>query len=132
MGLLDSLKQEALDAAKKYAADNPQLGQEAANLIHTGPNGLSGFVQQFESAGFKQIVQSWVGTGPNQAITAQQIQQVLGSDKVKQIAARIGLDPNVVSQKLATIVPQIVDHLTPKGQIPQVAAAPAPQAAPPA
>jgi uncharacterized protein YidB (DUF937 family) len=60
-----------------------------------------------------------VGTGPNQPITAQQIEQALGSDRVKQIAARIGLDPNVVSQKLSTILPQIVNHLTPNGQLPQ-------------
>lgn len=123
MGLLDSLKQEAMAAVNKYAGDHPGLGQEITNLVHAGPGGLSGLVQQFQNNGLGSIVQSWVSTGPNQPITAQQIQQALGSDKVKQIAARIGLDPNVVSQKLSTILPQIVNHLTPNGQLPQAPAA---------
>ena len=118
MGFLDSLKQEAMAAVNKFAGDHPQLGSEVANLVHTGPGGLSALVQQFQANGLGSIIQSWVSTGPNQPITAQQIQQALGSDKVKQIAARIGLDPNVVSQKLSTMLPQIVNHLTPNGQIP--------------
>ncbi len=118
MGLLDSLKQEATAAVNKFAGDHPQLGTEIANMVHSGPGGLSALVQQFQANGLGSIVQSWVSTGPNQPISAQQIQQALGSDKVKQIAARIGLDPNVVSQKLSTILPQIVNHLTPNGQLP--------------
>lgn len=123
MGLLDSLKQEAMAAVNKFAGDHPQLGSEIANLVHTGPGGLSALVQQFQANGLGSIIQSWVSTGPNQPITAQQIQQALGSDKVKQIAARIGLDPNVVTQKLSTMLPQIVNHLTPSGQIPAAPAA---------
>lgn len=124
MSLFDSLKQEAMAAVNKFAGDHPQLGSEIANLVHTGPGGLSGLVQQFQANGLGSIIQSWVSTGPNQPISAQQIQQALGSDKVKQIAARIGLDPNVVSQKLSTLLPQIVNHLTPNGQIPAAPAAP--------
>jgi uncharacterized protein YidB (DUF937 family) len=119
---LESLKQDALAAASKYAGEHPQIGQEVANLVHAGPGGLSGLVQQFHSAGFAAVVQSWVSTGPNQPITAQQIQQVLGNEKVKQIAARLGVDTNVVSQKLATILPEVVNHLTPNGQVPVPAA----------
>ena len=70
-------------------------------------------------------MQSWVSTGPNQPINAQQIQQVLGSDRVKQMAAKVGLDPNVVSQKLSAMLPQIIDGLTPHGQLP-TATPPAP------
>jgi uncharacterized protein YidB (DUF937 family) len=123
MGFLDSLKQEAMAAVNKYAGDHPQLGTEIANLVHSGPGGLAGLVQQFQANGLGSVIQSWVSTGPNQPITAQQIQQALGSDKVKQIATRIGLDPNAVSQKLSTLLPQIVDHLTPNGQLPAAPAA---------
>jgi len=118
MGLFDALKQEAMVAVKKFAGDHPQLGQEALNLIQSKPGGLSGLVQQLQNAGLGHIVQSWVSTGPNQPITAAQLQQALGSDKVKEIAARLGLDPNAVSQKLSTILPEIVNHLTPNGQVP--------------
>ena len=119
---LESLKQDALAAASKYAGEHPQIGQEVANLVHAGPGGLSGLVQQFHSAGFAAVVQSWVSTGPNQQITAQQIQQVLGNEKVKAIASRLGVDTNVVSQKLASILPEVVNHLTPNGQVPVAAA----------
>src|SRR5262249_2372147 len=122
MGFLDSLKQQALAAANKYAGDNPQLQQEIADLVHGGGGGLSGLVQKFESSGLGQQVQSWIGTGPNAKINPQQIQDALGSEKVKQIASRLGIDPNVVSQKLATILPEVVNHLTPDGKVPTAVA----------
>ena len=125
MGLLDSLKQQAMGVINQVAGQNPQLAQEINNLVHSGPGGLAGLVQQFHGAGLGQIVQSWVSTGPNQPINAQQIQQVLGSDRVKQMAAKVGLDPNVVSQKLSAMLPQIIDGLTPHGQLP-TATPPAP------
>ena len=127
MGLLDSLKQEAMAAVNKFAGDHPQLGAEIGNLVHSGPGGLSALVQQFQTNGLGSIINSWVSTGPNQPISAQQIQQALGSDRVKQIAARIGLDPNVVSQKLSALLPQIVNHLTPNGQLPGTPPPQAPQ-----
>ena len=99
MGLLDSLKQEAMAAVNKYAGDHQQLGAEITNLVHAGPGGLSALVQQFQQNGLGSIINSWVSTGPNQPINAQQIQQALGSDRIKQITARIGLDPNVVTKK---------------------------------
>ncbi len=122
--MLDSLKQEAMAAVNKFAGDHPQLGSEITNMVHSGPGGLSALVQQFQKNGLGSIVNSWVSTGPNQPITAQQIQQALGSDRVKQIAARVGLDPTALSQKLSTVLPQIVNHLTPTGQLP---ATPPPQ-----
>ena len=125
MGLLDSLKQQAMGVINQVAGQNPQLAQEINNLVHSGPGGLASLVQQFHGAGLGQIVQSWVSTGPNQPINAQQIQQVLGSDRVKQMAAKVGLDPNVVSQKLSAMLPQIIDGLTPHGQLP-TATPPAP------
>ena len=132
MGTMESLEQQATAAAKKFAGDNPQLGQEIANIVHAGPGGISGLVQKFQAGGFGHLVQSWVSTGANQLITPEQLQQVLGSEKVKQIATRLGLDPNVVSQRIATILPEVVNHLTPNGQVPQAAAPAAPQASPPA
>lgn len=124
MGLLDDLKTQAEGLAHKLAGDHPQLAQEVTGLVHGGPGGLAGLVQLFKNNGLGHLMQSWVGTGPNQPITAQQIQQALGGDRVRQIATRHGIDPNLVAQKLSTILPQVVNHLTPHGQLP--AAAPKP------
>lgn len=124
MGLFDDLKRQAEGLAHRLAGEHPQLGQEVTALVHGGPGGLSGLVQQFQNNGLGHLVQSWVGTGPNQPINAQQIQQALGGDRLRQIATRLGIDPNVVAQKLSTILPQVVNHLTPDGQLPGAAPKP--------
>jgi uncharacterized protein YidB (DUF937 family) len=122
MGFLDQLKAQAEGAVQKFSGEHPKLGQEVMNLVHSGPGGLSGLVQRFQAGGLGHLIQSWISTGPNQPASAQQITQALGGDQLRQMAARVGLDPNVVAQRLSTILPQVVDHLTPNGQLPQVAA----------
>ena len=62
---------------------------------------------------------SWVGTGQNLPISAEQIQNVLGSERVKQFAAKAGISPEVASSKLAELLPAVVDRLTPDGKAPE-------------
>jgi uncharacterized protein YidB (DUF937 family) len=64
-------------------------------------------------------VSSWIGTGQNQSISASQIQSVLGSDVVKQLAAKIGVSPDAMSAKLAEVLPGAIDKLTPDGKLPE-------------
>jgi uncharacterized protein YidB (DUF937 family) len=75
--------------------------------------GVQGIVAQMEQQGLGGTVRSWVGTGANQPITADQIQQAFGSDTVKQLAAKVGLTPQELTSKLSTILPQAIDKLTP-------------------
>jgi uncharacterized protein YidB (DUF937 family) len=65
--------------------------------------------------GLGNTVRSWVGTGANQPITADQIHQAFGSDTVKQLAAKIGMTPEDLASKLSQILPQAIDKLTPGG-----------------
>lgn len=81
--------------------------------------GLSGLVEKFNSGGMSELVSSWVGTGGNLPVSAEQIQQVLGSEQVTALAGKFGLDPQQLSQGLADYLPQAVDKLTPDGQLPQ-------------
>lgn len=62
---------------------------------------------------------SWISTGQNLPISAEQIQGVLGSDQVKQIAAQVGVSPDVASSKLAELLPTMIDKLTPDGKLPE-------------
>jgi uncharacterized protein YidB (DUF937 family) len=55
--------------------------------------------------------------GPNQPITADQVQQAFGSDTVKQLASELGLSPQELSAKLSAILPQAIDKLTPGGVV---------------
>ena len=81
--------------------------------------GVQGVVDQFEKQGFGATVKSWVGTGPNMPITSDQITHALGSDTLKQLAAKAGVSVEEISQKLAHLLPQAVDKLTPAGVVPK-------------
>jgi uncharacterized protein YidB (DUF937 family) len=80
--------------------------------------GVQGVVQQFENKGFGSTVKSWVGTGANQPISPDQVRQVLGEDLIQQLAAKTGMSVPELTQKLAQILPQTVDKMTPDGVVP--------------
>jgi uncharacterized protein YidB (DUF937 family) len=81
--------------------------------------GVQGVVNQFESKGFGPTVRSWVGTGPNQSIAAEHVQQVLGADLLQQMSTKTGMPVAELAQKLAQILPQAIDEMTPGGLIPK-------------
>jgi uncharacterized protein YidB (DUF937 family) len=98
------------------------VGAEMATVVNgliEKHGGVQGIVAQLEQQGLGNTVKSWVGTGPNQPISADQIHQVFGSDMVKSLAAKVGLSPDVLAGKLSQILPQAIDHLTPNGQLPK-------------
>jgi uncharacterized protein YidB (DUF937 family) len=81
--------------------------------------GVQGVVDQFEKQGFGDTVRSWVGTGPNQGITADEIHRVLGSATVQQLAAKAGISVPQLTQTLSEVLPQAISHLTPNGVVPK-------------
>ena len=83
--------------------------------------GLSSIVAKLQQAGLGDQVKSWIGTGQNLPITAEQLQQVLGSDTVKQVAARYNLPVDQLLKVLAHALPPAVDHASPDGQLPHTA-----------
>lgn len=80
--------------------------------------GLGGLVGKFEQAGLGNVVSSWIGSGQNLPISADQLQSVLGSDAVSSIAAKLGINPADAMGQLSTMLPGLVDKLTPNGQAP--------------
>jgi len=99
-------------------SSNP-LAAGVMQMINNQPGGLSGLIQQFHDKGMGGLVSSWVGTGQNLPISPDQIQHVLGSEQVKELAAKAGISPDVVSSHLSELLPMLVDKLTPNGQVPQ-------------
>ena len=98
------------------------IGAEMATVVNgliQKHGGLQGVVAQLEQQGLGGTVRSWVGTGANQAITPDQIHQVFGSDTVKELAAKVGLSPDVLAAKLSQVLPQAIDKLTPAGAVPK-------------
>lgn len=83
--------------------------------------GVQGMVSEFQSKGLGGAVQSWIGTGENQAISADQVHQALGPDTISQLAAKLGIPQNELTAKLSQVLPQAIDHLTPNGTVPPAA-----------
>jgi uncharacterized protein YidB (DUF937 family) len=82
--------------------------------------GLQGVVSEFERNGFGPTIQSWVGTGTNQPISADEVHRAIGPDLLQQLAAKSGLSVQDLAQKLSQVLPQAVDKMTPGGTIPKV------------
>jgi len=82
--------------------------------------GLQGVVSEFEKNGLGATVKSWVGTGPNQPISPDDVHKVLGADLLQQLSAKSGLSVQELAQKLSQVLPKAVDGLTPGGTIPKV------------
>lgn len=81
--------------------------------------GLQGVVGEFEKNGLGATVRSWVGTGPNQPISPEDVHKALGPDLLRQLAEKSGLSEQDLVQKLSHVLPQAVDKLTPNGTIPK-------------
>ncbi len=96
------------------------VGAEMATVVNgliEKHGGIQGIVAQLEQQGLGGTVRSWVGTGPNQPITADQVHQAFGSETVKQLAAKFGMSPEDLSAKLSQVLPQAIDKLTPGGVV---------------
>jgi uncharacterized protein YidB (DUF937 family) len=99
------------------------VGAEMATVVNSlieKHGGVQGIVAQLEQQGLGGTVRSWIGTGANQPISPDQIHQVFGSDMVKELAAKVGLSPDVLAGKLSQVLPQAIDKLTPAGAVPKV------------
>lgn len=83
-----------------------------------GSGGLAALVQQFRQAGLGETIQSWIGSGQNLPISADQLKQVFGADRMQQMAANAGMDQQQFGGQLSELLPKVVDRLTPDGQVP--------------
>ena len=115
MGLLDSILGAVSGQSGQSGQANPLIGILGSFLTQSG--GLQGLASKFAQSGQGNAFQSWVGMGDNQTVSSGAIQNALGSDQVKAIATRMGVDPAVASNFLAEYLPKIVDKLTPAGKI---------------
>jgi uncharacterized protein YidB (DUF937 family) len=89
------------------------------SVLQNRQGGIAGLVAAFQQHGMGDVVQSWISTGQNKSISPDQVTQVLGQDQVQQIANEAGVSHEETKTGLASILPQVVDRLTPDGQIPQ-------------
>jgi uncharacterized protein YidB (DUF937 family) len=95
-----------------------KLSGVVTSLLGQGGTGLAGLLEKFNKGGLGDLVQSWVGKGANKQLTAEQVKSVLGADTVSGVATHLGTSEDKAASKLAGALPQLVDKLTPKGEVP--------------
>ena len=113
MSLLGDLAGRAMSSITG-SSTNP-LVHSAFEMIQNQPGGLDGLVQSFQQKGLGDVVTSWVSTGQNLPISADQITHVLGSDVLKNLAAKAGISSDQAGSQLASLLPGLIDKLTPNG-----------------
>ena len=119
MGMLDGLLGSLMGGMTSDGTGGRQspLLQIALQLMQQN-GGLQGMLGKFQQAGYGAQADSWVSTGQNQPISADALSQVLGSGQLSQIAQQLGLSQGAVAGGLASVLPQVVDKMTPQGQVP--------------
>jgi uncharacterized protein YidB (DUF937 family) len=118
MGILDSLESSGILGQLGAAVLPAVLGE----VLGTGnQGGLNAIVAKLQQAGLGNQVNSWLGNGQNLPITADQIKQVLGSDVVRQLAAKYNIPVDQIAEVLAHQLPVAVDQASPNGKLPHTA-----------
>ena len=120
MGLLDSVVGMLSGGASGQPGGQGELLQAVMGMLANdgAGGGLSGLVAKFQQGGLGDVVGSWVGSGHNMPISAEQLQQVLGSDTLSGLASKFGLSTADLGGQLSKLLPQVVDGLTPNGRLP--------------
>ena len=126
MGLLDSVLGGAMGALQGGGQGGGMLMQVIGALLQgqgggggsAGLGGLGGLLQQLQQGGLGEAAQSWVSTGQNLPVSGDQLQAALGADRIDALAQQAGLPAGDLSSQLAQFLPQVVDQLTPNGQLP--------------
>ena len=117
MGLFDSV----LGAVSGQLQQQGGLASVLSGLLSAdgGQGGFGGLVDKLNQAGMGDVVASWIGSGENLPISADQISGILGSDAVANVARQLGLDPAQAAGQLSQMLPGLIDKLTPNGALPQ-------------
>jgi uncharacterized protein YidB (DUF937 family) len=80
--------------------------------------GLGGLLEQLQRSGYGEQADSWVGRGANQPISPDAMTQVFGRDGLEQISRQAGISEDEASRGLSQLLPEVVDRMTPDGQVP--------------
>lgn len=138
MGLFDQVLSSAIGGVMKgggsQGASNPlaqilgSLGPQNASQSQNILGSVMSMVQQngglvdvlgkFAQSGLKKEADSWVSTGPNMPISQDNIQKVFGAQAVQGLAKQTGMNTNDAGSALAKLLPELINQLTPKGNVP--------------
>jgi uncharacterized protein YidB (DUF937 family) len=138
LGLLDEILKQAggtsgagvpqgsgLGAIADLVMKNPQIISAALSMLNPkdasvgGGGGLADVIGAFNKGGLGDIMSSWVGGGPNKPVDPGALGNILGPDVLGQFAQKAGIGHGDASSVLASVLPELINQMTPQGQVPQ-------------
>jgi len=121
MGIFDDLKAVAGMGSTSQGQHPGALCAVLDYVNSPQVGGISGLQKMFEEKGLGGVASSWIGSGQNLPISADELQSVLHSDALQQAAQKHGIDPSQLTSIMSALLPHVVDKLTPDGQVPEPA-----------
>lgn len=118
MGLFDELVKKAAAQAGGSPQHSAMATAVVGMLNSQGAQGLQGLTRAFADKGLGDVVSSWIGTGTNLPVEPDQVQAALGDQKLELLAQQAGVPLDVAKTLIASVLPTVVDQLTPGGTVP--------------
>ena len=116
--------QQAAELFKEKAAgsegiDIGNIGSALSGLMSNaeGKLDLQGIISNMNGEGLTSMVSSWLGDGDNEGISADQVKNIFGGEKISEFASKLGLDDNAAAEGLSNAVPQIMDKVSSGGSL---------------
>jgi uncharacterized protein YidB (DUF937 family) len=126
-GALGTVFGRGVDPQSDAAGDSPSTPGKGALLAVLLPlamqwvqrnGGIGAVLQRFRQQGYGQQAASWVSAGENQSVDAQAVTETVGADDLSKLSQQLGVPQGEVAGGLAHILPNVVNHLTPDGEVP--------------
>ena len=118
MEFMHELKKMVVGQEGETGGQSSMLDNLLEMLNDQKSGGITGLIQKFNEKGLGDHMSSWISTGENLPVSADQIKDALGSDKIKELASKLNLGEQDTSKSLADLLPQLIDRLTPDGSVP--------------
>ena len=119
MGLLDGVLGQVIG---QVGGNNQtiKMVEAIAGMVGGGGSagGVQGLVEKFTAGGLGDVAKSWVGTGDNHPVSADQVRSALGDDEVQRVADTAGVSKDEAASGLAALLPDVIDKVTPDGLVP--------------
>jgi len=122
MGLLDEVLAMAGGTGAQQSQHASALGAILSLINSPQVGGLAGLQSMFQQGGLGHIMSSWIGTGPNLPVSGNQLQNVLHGGALQQAAQQAGMDSSQFTNTMSTLLPHLVDKVSPNGQLPDASA----------
>jgi uncharacterized protein YidB (DUF937 family) len=94
------------------------LSKMMQSLSSQAGGGVSELIGKLKDSGLQQQLNSWIGKGDNQPVSAEQVTNALGQDTVANVAAQTGVSTEEAASSLAKALPEVIDKATPDGRLP--------------